>query len=332
MFNLHSHAPNRRTVLKAFGLSVLGILLDACDAFNSQPAAPTMTWTIAPTPKPFAPAEATARAFLDAWSNANYGTLHELLAPSSRTQITREQLIQLYQSISQEATITAIDPTLLSTIEEGTTATAQFQVRYDTALLGSIEQANAFSLLRERERWGIVWSYSLVLKELTADRSVRLYPSKSTRGNIYDRTGNPIALGERAIVVSVWPAELRRNVVEAQAVAALMSIVGMNGAEIQGKYAGANPEWKIPIATVSAQIAQSNAETLSLPGVLTEPRDARTYPLGSAAAHVGGYIGEISAEEVDTWRNQGFRAGDVVGRTGLERAAEKYLSGGRGGR
>lgn len=325
----------RRTFLLLFGKGGVLIVLAACSRelrVTNPPLVPTPTQLPLVISKSLAPASSAARAFLDAWSKEDYGAMYEWLTPQARLQITRDNFVQLYEKVNQEMLVTAIRPTLLSTIEEGNTATAQFRVRLDTALLGDIEQDNAFSLLRERERWGIVWSYSLVLKELTADRSVKLYPSKSTRGNIYGSSGAGIALGAWAVEVSVWPAELRRNQVESQALAALVPVVGMSLFDIQRKYAGLNSEWKIPIATIAADIAQSNTDALSLPGILTAERETRTYPLGAAAAHLGGYIGEISGEEADAWRARGFRAGDIVGRAGLELAAEKYLSGERGGR
>src|SRR4029077_5954724 len=48
--------------------------------------------------------------------------------------------------------------------------------------------------------------------------------------------------------------------------------------------------------------------------------------------HVAGYVGQISAEELNDLYAQGFREGETFGRAGLEHLGEKYLSGGRGGK
>ena len=71
---------------------------------------------------------------------------------------------------------------------------------------------------------------------------------------------------------------------------------------------------------------------LSLPGIVTEEQDARAYPKGATAAHIAGYVGQISADELAQVYDQGYREGEYLGRAGLERAGERYLSGGRGGR
>ena len=58
----------------------------------------------------------------------------------------------------------------------------------------------------------------------------------------------------------------------------------------------------------------------------------RGYPAGATAGPVLGYVGEVSAEELDRSPEQGFVPGDVVGRAGVEAAAEAALAGKRGGR
>ncbi|MGF1464538.1 MAG: penicillin-binding protein 2 [Sandaracinaceae bacterium] len=62
--------------------------------------------------------------------------------------------------------------------------------------------------------------------------------------------------------------------------------------------------------------------------VLAEP--VRRYPFGRLGAHAIGYLNELTAEELQTMRAQGYRLGDRVGRTGVERSWESYLHG-RGG-
>ncbi|MER3461327.1 MAG: penicillin-binding protein 2, partial [candidate division GAL15 bacterium] len=48
----------------------------------------------------------------------------------------------------------------------------------------------------------------------------------------------------------------------------------------------------------------------SLPGVQVEAEPVRVYPFGPAAAHVLGYLGEVSPEELEALRPRGYRAGD----------------------
>jgi penicillin-binding protein 2 len=76
-----------------------------------------------------------------------------------------------------------------------------------------------------------------------------------------------------------------------------------------------------------ALIAQDAAE---LPGV--EVRDAphRNYLYGKLAAHVLGYLNQISDSELETRRPEGYEEGDYIGRYGIEKQWEDYLRGKRG--
>lgn len=58
----------------------------------------------------------------------------------------------------------------------------------------------------------------------------------------------------------------------------------------------------------------------------------RTYAMGYRTAHVLGYVGEITEEELDEPRLSGvYKLGDKIGRSGIEQAYEKVLKGVDGG-
>lgn len=67
-----------------------------------------------------------------------------------------------------------------------------------------------------------------------------------------------------------------------------------------------------------------------LPCIHVHAEPVRTYPSGRLASHAIGYLNEMNREELDRLRPAGYRLGDRVGRTGLERAWESYLRGRRG--
>jgi cell division protein FtsI/penicillin-binding protein 2 len=63
--------------------------------------------------------------------------------------------------------------------------------------------------------------------------------------------------------------------------------------------------------------------------VWAETRDdgARVYPQEALAGQVIGYASEVTAEDLETLAAEGYRAGDVVGRSGVENGAESLLRG-----
>ncbi len=67
-----------------------------------------------------------------------------------------------------------------------------------------------------------------------------------------------------------------------------------------------------------------------LPGVEVHHEPYRYYPQGDLAAHLIGYMTQMTAEEADRLTAQGYDTSDLVGRYGLESAWENYLRGKRG--
>ncbi len=64
-----------------------------------------------------------------------------------------------------------------------------------------------------------------------------------------------------------------------------------------------------------------------LPGVAVQQSTARHYRWGVMAAHMLGYVNELTPAELENRKGDGYRLGDVTGRRGVERAFEEDLRG-----
>ena len=71
------------------------------------------------------------------------------------------------------------------------------------------------------------------------------------------------------------------------------------------------------------------AHSMEYPELRVELQPQRVYPLKQILAHVLGYVGEISPKELENpeVRAKGFRAGDIVGKGGLEQYYDEFLRG-----
>ena len=67
-----------------------------------------------------------------------------------------------------------------------------------------------------------------------------------------------------------------------------------------------------------------------LEGVEVRPETRRAYPLGTTAAHLLGYVGEINPRELKTRKSKNYRQGDMIGKKGVEQAWEQELRGAPG--
>ncbi|MEQ1923035.1 MAG: hypothetical protein ABL952_11075, partial [Pyrinomonadaceae bacterium] len=71
------------------------------------------------------------------------------------------------------------------------------------------------------------------------------------------------------------------------------------------------------------------AHSLEFPELRVELQPQRFYPLGTTLAHVLGYVGEISPNQLKEpeFADKGFRPGDIIGKGGLEQHYDEYLRG-----
>ncbi len=67
-----------------------------------------------------------------------------------------------------------------------------------------------------------------------------------------------------------------------------------------------------------------------LPGISIESAPTRQYLYGDTASHLVGYLGEINEKELESHADQGYQAGDLFGKRGIEKLYENYLHGEKG--
>ena len=76
-------------------------------------------------------------------------------------------------------------------------------------------------------------------------------------------------------------------------------------------------------------IAWVEAHNYEYPELRVEQQPQRTYPADGSLAHVVGYVGEISPEQLkqQVYKDKGLKPGDIIGLSGLEQVYDDYLRG-----
>ena len=74
------------------------------------------------------------------------------------------------------------------------------------------------------------------------------------------------------------------------------------------------------------------AHSYEFPGISTEEVYYRVYVDDAYASHIIGYVRAISQDEYEELRDKGYSRDDIIGKTGIEKAAEEYLKGVNGTR
>lgn len=174
-------------------------------------------------------------------------------------------------------------------------------------------------------------------KKALSNRSSRVRRT-APRGAIEDSKGRVLVTNSAQFTVFVSPSELpkdeeKRNDVFRR-LAGILKMTPEDLETIRRRNRGGASD---PIAVaenvdkyVLARIAENR---LNLPGVEADVEPVRRYPEGKLAAHLLGYIGQISESEIADKQNRerGYRLGDFIGKFGVEKQYDRYLNGVAGG-
>ena len=157
---------------------------------------------------------------------------------------------------------------------------------------------------------------------------LRPIPLPAPRGVITDRTGRVLVENVPGFTIALLPGpedSLRATLVR------LAPLAGLDTAGItrvlqryrRAPYLPAVVRHDAPLAMVAAL----EERRLEIPGLIVQTEPKRHYPDSSIAAHVLGYIGEVTESERGQARFADVRLGGLVGKEGLEREYDTQLRG-----
>lgn len=167
------------------------------------------------------------------------------------------------------------------------------------------------------------------LAQLNAAHSM---PVIAPRGVIYDRYGK-LLVGNKAIFTAyIIQSEIKNKEFLLDRVSKLLGVP--RSTIVQNlKRKRSRPfdpvliRDDIPLETV----VKLEEQKLSLLGLVVNTKPVRVYPGRSLAAHVLGYIGEVTAEDIERSGSSDMRSGDLIGKSGVEKIYDQYLRGINGG-
>ncbi|MES2201855.1 MAG: penicillin-binding protein 2 [candidate division FCPU426 bacterium] len=193
----------------------------------------------------------------------------------------------------------------------------------------------AMALLLLRLAWMQLWM-GKEYRSQAENNATRTVPWRAPRGLLLDRHLRVLVSNQPALSLGLTPAELlRRPEMVDPVIQRLASLTGLGAEEIHEKFVRQS---KRPFAPARlsqdldrAMLGRLEERRDQLPGMMVIADSKRVYPL-PLAAHVLGYVGEISEKQLDAMEDQGYRMGDMVGQTGLEAVYDQVLKGEDGGR
>jgi penicillin-binding protein 2 len=169
-------------------------------------------------------------------------------------------------------------------------------------------------------------------RDAAKQNAVRLLDVPAQRGRILDDNGNLLVDNRLSLVVTVNKQEAGSHLEDE--LYRLSKLLDVPADELAARVA--DPRYyvfqPVPVeADVGKRIEFYIREhARQFPGVTVVQEPVRVYPEGSLAAHVLGYLGQISPDQLEDPAFDDYRPGDEVGVTGVEATYERFLRGTEG--
>lgn len=292
----------------------------------------------------------TLEAYTEALNQREYGTMYRLLDEESRRETDEETFTERNEKIYEGIEAENITVEILSEGNENrtsgrTTQSVTYQMTMDT-LAGEVSFRQTAVFHKDgREDYLLSWNDGLIFPNLQEEDKVRVETLNAQRGSIYDRNG--ILLAGQGVVSSVGlvPGKMSGEPEDLQRLAELLDTTVD---AIQNKLSASwvKDDSFVPIREIKksgldmevlgkASMNELSSDSLAgqlleIPGVMVTDASERVYPLGEAAAHLVGYVQNITAEELEEHEGEGYTTSSVIGKSGVESLYEEELRGSSG--
>jgi len=160
-------------------------------------------------------------------------------------------------------------------------------------------------------------------------RDVRV---EAPRGSIVDRNGLPLVTNVPGTAVQIWQTDLPKDrSARLRELRKLARVLLMSPIDIGRTLRRHRNDLLAPVtikdSATELQVGYLKERRHDFPGVQVANEYLRYYPHRELAAHVLGYVGEISQQQLDALGKQGYHLGDTIGQSGIESVYDRYLRG-----
>lgn len=275
--------------------------------------------------------------YIKLWNGQKFAEMYDYLSTDAKKTISKTEFVSRYEKIYNDLEISNLDVQFTkSDKQDKTKATSvklPFSVKMKT-VAGPIEFQQTAKLVKEKnkdnENWFINWNTGFIFPELKETDKISLATTPAERGEIQDRNGDPMAINGTAFEIGIVPEKM--GATPDAAINQLAQLLQITPERIQKALAATwvKPSFFVPIATIAEQDTALLSQLYQIPGVDKKNTNARVYPFKESAAHLIGYTGPITADELKSLAAKGYTAQDTIGKRGLEQVLDQKLKGKNG--
>ncbi|MPM40880.1 Beta-lactam-inducible penicillin-binding protein [bioreactor metagenome] len=256
-------------------------------------------------------------------SEENYDELYETLTTDSKNYIKeefggKEEFIKKYSVIYSAMNVSNIK---IDVGEIKNKSEIPISVSMNT-IGGKLKYDNAtIKLKKEDNKYKICWDESLILPEMVKGDKIKVKITKGNRGKILDRDENLLAYNGEANYVNIDSKVFKKDSIKD-----LAKILDISEEYIENKIASnTNPEYAINIVKLSEYEKDKLEKVSKIEGITIQQVTSRVYAKGEAFGSLLGYIGSITAEELEKKSDKNYTSSSQIGKNGLEQVYEDKL-------
>jgi len=179
--------------------------------------------------------------------------------------------------------------------------------------------------------WNLQILHGEEMRTLSENNRIRLHRVQATRGTVLDRYRRVLVDSRPSFDAVLVPEDAKELGLTLENLA---QFFGQSAAEMHALLAQTTSRPPFEEITVKRDLSWDEmvaleTHQLDLAGVSLQITSRRSYPLDGQIAHLLGYVGEASQQ--DLLADPRNRMGDLIGKFGLEKRLESYLRGVDGG-
>ncbi len=181
--------------------------------------------------------------------------------------------------------------------------------------------------------WWLQILHGEEMAALSENNRIRLRRITATRGRIVDRYGRVLAESDASYDAVLVPEDSNDLENTVEILAHFLNQSAADTTAVLERAAGRPRFQEIVVKRnldFATEVIAIETHQTELPGVSVRVMPTRDYREGATLAHVLGYTGEVSREDLQ--RSSSYRGGDLIGKSGLEQVFDEQLRGVNGGR
>ena len=305
-------------------------ILTACGAnngglFPTETSLPQPIVTVLPAPD----AGAALGAYLEAFKADDYNTMYSMLSKVTQDSIPLDEFARRNRDALNVMSAGSFDYEVLSSLVNPFSAEISYRVTYHTVLVGDLQRDMIARFALENDQWKLQWDDSLILPELAGGNVLKMDYKIPSRGEIYDRNGDPLAAQSDAYAFYIIPDSVTDESFNTL-VGEASRLCGNSIEALSGEILNTPGQFAIPLCEASGPESE-RIRSVAPSGLYWEEYTSRYYFEQGVGSNLVGYAQLISAEELEAYIRRGYQGSERVGQAGIEKWAEDYLAGQHGG-